>query len=144
MYPSLTADPATMISWSLSNNRPTHFFTARLGLSQKKSNKNEKDRAIFDGDLALRSTALYRSILEIRRALIIRFGTKQGLRGVEERQRHTLITEVTDLLFAIHGPLIWSASPPFLTVIDEANYPKHLKHNDSSDHERLAMPDLTY
>jgi hypothetical protein len=142
MEPSLTADPATLITWSLRNNRLTHFFTARLGLPQKQSSKNEKGRAIFEGDLALRSKALYASVLKLRRALVVRFGTKQRLRGIEESQRHILITEVTELLFAVHGPLIWSASPPFSTVIDVANYPKHLKHNNVSDRERLAMLEL--
>jgi hypothetical protein len=80
----------------------------------------------------------------MRRVLVVQFGTKQRLRDVEITQRQSLMSEVTKLLLDVHGPLIWSESPPFSTVIDAANYPKHLKHNNISDRERLAMPDLTY
>jgi hypothetical protein len=142
MEPSLTADAATLISWCLSNNRPTDFFTARLGLPQKESNKKKKGGALFEGDLASSSTTLYRSILQIRRTLLVRFPTKQHLRDVEARQRPSLITELTASLLIEHGGAIWSSSPPFSTVIDGPNYPKHLKYNNSSDRERLAASNL--
>jgi hypothetical protein len=137
MEPSLTVDAASLIAWSLSTHRKTRFFTGRLGLPQPESNKKQKGRTAFEGDLAPSCKALYESILDIRRVLLRRFETKQGLRVAGD----ALIAEVTEPLLAEHGATIWSDSPPFSTVIDTWNYPKYLKHNNSSDRERLVTPD---
>jgi hypothetical protein len=140
MEPSLTVDAASLITWSLSTNRKTCFFTGRLGLPQPESNKNQRGWTSFEGDLAPSCKALYESILDIRKVLLGRLKTKQGVRVAGD----TLIAEVTEPLLAEHGATIWSESPPFSTVIDIWNYPKYLKHNNSSDRERLVTPDLVY
>jgi hypothetical protein len=139
MEPPLTADAASLITWSLNSYRKTCFFTSRLGLPQPESNKNQRGWTSFEGDLAPSCRALYDSLRDIRKVLLSRLKTKQGVRVAGD----TLIAEVTEPLLAEHGATIWSDSPPFSTVIDIWNYPKYLKHNNSSDRERLVTPDIT-
>jgi hypothetical protein len=139
MSPSITADAASIITWSLETIRPTCFYIDRLGLPQLAHKKTAKGRPEFSGPLAESCKALYQHSCRIVNTIRERFHTKDELRKAALRQRVTLIGEITEPLLSAYGPIIWSASEPFLTCINPIDYPQHLKHNKNEDRERSVL-----
>jgi hypothetical protein len=106
MEPSLTSDAVSMITWCLDTQRPTQFFTGRLGLPQSDYSKTKRGRTEFYGDAAHSFKNLYNSTLDIQKTLRDRFMTGENLRYAALNQRHTLIAGVTEPLLAQYGAVI--------------------------------------
>lgn len=139
MYPSLTADAASIITWSLETTRPTYFYIDRLGLPQLAHKKTTKGRPEFSGNSAESCKALYQHSCRIVNTVRNRFHTKDELRNAALRQRVTLIAQIAEPLLSEYGPIIWSASEPYSTCISRSDYPQYLKHNKSDDRERFVF-----
>jgi hypothetical protein len=138
MFPPLTADAASVITWSLETNRPRYFYIDRLGLPQLAHKKITKGRPEFSGSSAENCKALYQHSCRIVNTVRNRFHTKVELRNAALNQRATLTAQIAEPLLSEYGPIIWSASEPYSTCICP-DYPQYLKHNKSDDRERSVF-----
>jgi hypothetical protein len=139
MEPSLTADAASTIAWTLKqSSNTTWLYINRLGLPQPAHKKRTKGPQTFDGDAAGVCKALVKTTSKITNALVGSFRTKDKLRECDTRYHLKAIADIGEPLLSQYGPRLWSATEPHSTRICQSEYPQYLKYNDDNDRERFV------
>jgi hypothetical protein len=112
----------------------------RLGLPQQEHEKNRKNRPVFSGSPSTvkHCDALYQASRKAvdKLALQFQFKTREDFYNAAVVGYHNMIPQVTKPLLSMRGTAIWGSSEPYATIVNEKNYPRHLKYDDDEDHER--------
>jgi hypothetical protein len=159
LVPSLDADVATMIQWSLNSSRVTADFTDRLGLPVKETAKTSKGRPVpedqeasrpveetakssrgrpvFEGNKAAQCTALYNLTQKAVDKVVDDHPTVRQLESAAYQQDALSVSNVVPLLLTEHGPDIWHRFD-YSTRIHPLKYPRHLGYWEQNDRERLV------
>jgi hypothetical protein len=136
MEPSLSADSKTIINWCLDTFRPTRFYTERLGLPQTEYSKSQRGTPEFEGNRASQCKDLYKLVMKAVNKVADDYHTKEELNNAVAKQDDLSIDETTRPLLTQLGPVIWSESEPYMTVIRPSQYPQHLKFSTENDREK--------
>jgi hypothetical protein len=136
MEPFLSDDSDTIITWCLDRSRPTRFYTERLGLPQTEISKGRPGSPTFEGNGKSRCKQLYDSVMKTVNRVADRYSTKEELSSAARRRFGLPIVETARPLLTQLGPVIWSASGPYMTIIRPLQYPQYLKFDKENDRQK--------
>ncbi|KAH4054859.1 hypothetical protein HBH64_034400 [Parastagonospora nodorum] len=159
-WPPLSADSNTIMAWCLAYDRPTQFYTQRLGLHHKEAfplernpvseqgspsqnnfttEKTKKGKPTFEGEVASQCKCLHKMIMEAVQRIADRYHTKEELETAVKLQHDLSISETTRPLLVHVGPIIWNKSEPYQTKIIPSQYPRHLKFQNENDLQTIML-----
>jgi hypothetical protein len=142
------------MAWCLAYERPTQFYTQRLGLHHKETlpletnpaskqgspsknssatEKKKKGKPTFEGEVASQCNRLHKMIMEAVQRIADKYHTKEELETAVKLQHDLSICETTRPLLVHVGPIIWNESEPHQTKILPSQYPRHLKFQNEND-----------
>ncbi|KAH5564913.1 hypothetical protein HBI25_074440 [Parastagonospora nodorum] len=156
----LSADSNTIMAWCLAYDRPTQFYTQRLGLHHKEAfplgrnpvseqgspsqnnfttEKTKKGKPTFEGEVASQCKCLHKMIMEAVQRIADRYHTKEELETAVKLQHDLSISETTRPLLVHVGPIIWNKSELYQTKIIPSQYPRHLKFQNENDLQTIML-----
>jgi hypothetical protein len=137
MTMSLTADAASLINWTFTNNSLASRYISLLGLPVSTHKQISQGRPKFVGIAVESCDDLYKSTLRKRDVLKSFFSTKESLRQADGRKHNDLMALVAEPLLMEYGHTLWSPAEPYVTCISP-EYPKILNCDDVNDRQRFV------
>jgi hypothetical protein len=133
---SLTADQASLILSCAKGNHRQQFFIDHLGLPQQKDQRDRRGVPQFDGPAARHCGNLYKAMYEALPELQRHFKAKGDLRRATPDVHLSLADELSRPIITIYGPIIWGATEPFVTRVNQSFYSQRLRHDIEEDCEK--------
>lgn len=106
-----------------------------LGLPQLSDNPPPGARIMF-AKHAIKVTELFELTGFIAADLILSYKTWAEVRLAVEDPSEDTIRKHSETMLSEYGPIIWSTSAPYLTVINQEFYPRYLVYENLDDRAR--------